>query len=274
MSLSMLVLREDLKVQYARILSNIIFAPIQKTALIARDIIDLRQENRRLSMLTMKLAYENDQLSELQYENERLRGLIEFKEKSQFVVVPAEVVGRSPSRQNSSILIDRGEADGIERNLAVVTADGVVGKVIDISRGSAVVQTLFDRNSRVSCYISRSRVIGILSWSGGSLCHLKMIPEQGDVEVGDSVITSGLGGVFPKGLQVGRVVEVGAEPQGLFRRVMVKVSADLSRVEEVFVIAREGLREPLELTPADMALVPQVGEEENVDRSHQGEGDM
>jgi rod shape-determining protein MreC len=271
-SLSMLLLREDLKLEGARITSNIIFAPIQRVVIFGRDLVDLRQENRRLAMLVMKLAYENGQLSELRYENERLRALIEFKEKSRFGVMPAEVIGHSPSRVNSSILIDRGSRDGVEKNMAVVTADGVVGKTIEVSPETAVVQTVFDRNSRVSCLISRSRVVGILAWKGGSLCALEMIPEQGDVEVGDLVITSGLGGVFPKNLRVGTVVEVGEEAQGLFRRVMVKVSADLSRVEEVFVIAGGELGESLELGPEDLAAFMAAGESEG-ERSCSAEGD-
>jgi rod shape-determining protein MreC len=273
-SVSMLLLREDLKMEGARVVSSVLFAPIQRVVVLARDIIDLRQENRRLSMLVMKLAYQNDQLAELQYENERLRGLIEFKEKSRFVVLPAEVIGRSPSRVSSSVLIDRGSRDGVERNMAVVTAEGVVGKTIDVYPETALVQTLIDRNSRVSCVVSRSRVVGILAWHGGFLCTLEMIPEQGDVEVGDLVVTSGLGGVFPKGLRVGTVVEVGAEAQGLFRRVIVRVSADLSKVEEVFVIAGGGLGEALELEPETRPALSTTVTEGEAERSLIVEGDI
>ncbi len=191
----------------------------------------LRDQNLRLSLELLKLR-------EAQLENARLHALLDFKprqatEKSYIV---ARVIARNPARIANTILIDVGTDEGIQTRMPVVTADGLVGRVVEVHGSTAIVLLLINHNCRVSAVVQRhSRVNGIVSFEDGTF-YLKNVSLRGDIEVGDLIVSSGLGELFPKGLYVGQVVKVGDEAEGLFREVILAPGVNFHNLEEVFVL--------------------------------------
>ncbi|MFQ5648770.1 MAG: rod shape-determining protein MreC [bacterium] len=198
----------------------------------------LYEENHWLREQNAQLMLANSQLREVAHENQRLRALLEFKHKSQLQLVAAKVVGKDENGFIHSILLTAGFADSVSRNMAVVTAQGLAGKVYHVSQYDATAQLLLDRNFRVSAMVQRSRVTGLVKWSEGSQVVLAEVPKRSDVVVGDTVVTSGLSRIFPGGLKIGTVVQVDEDKQGLFMRVVLDTAVDFSKLEEVFVVKK------------------------------------
>ena len=198
----------------------------------------LRYENEALRDQNLRLSLELLKLREAQLENARLHALLHFKsqqaaEKSYIV---ARVIARNPARIANTILIDAGADEGIQAPMPVVTADGLVGRIMEVHGYTAIVQLLIDHNCRVSAVVQRhSRVSGIVSFEDGTF-YLKNVSLRGDIKVGDLIVSSGLGKLFPKGLYVGQVVNVGDEAQGLFREVILSPGVNFHNLEEVFVL--------------------------------------
>lgn len=238
-SLSLLSLDRREKLEFTEAISEAIFAGAQKCLWWTIRVRDLGRENRRLRLENTRLALENALLKETKLENERLRKLLGFKRRKKFELIPAEVIGVDPSRIVNSILIDIGGDSGIEVNMPVVTSEGLVGKVIDVFPKTTLVQLLLDRNCRVSAIVQRSRVLGIVEWERGSICRLKNVLDRSDVKVGDVVVSSGMGGVFPKGIKIGVVSEVAQQKGTPFKEVKVVPSVDFTRLEEVFVLSQK-----------------------------------
>lgn len=217
-----------------------ILAPVQKGISFASQFWNVYSQNRRLRQLTTELSLENQMLREAQLENLRLRQLLSFREQQKLTsILLAEVIAREPSRQMNSLLIGCGSHLGVKKYMSVVTSQGLVGRVVEVyPNNTALVQILMDRNCPVSAMIQRSRVSGILAYEGGNSFRLNNVPWRMDVVKGDVVISSGLGGVFPKGLQLGRVSEVFSNERELFKEIVVEPSVDFNSLEEVFVILK------------------------------------
>ncbi|OGP52511.1 MAG: rod shape-determining protein MreC [Deltaproteobacteria bacterium RBG_13_52_11] len=199
-------------------------------------LVHLKEENYRLQEEVRRLKRENDDLKESAQALERLRRLLLLKERVPITMISAEVVAYSPSASFRTIVINKGERDGVKKGVPVVTWEGVVGRVMRISPSSSVVLLVIDRNSSVDCLVQRTRTRGIVEGEGGDRCYLRYVPRTEDIQVGDHIITSGLEGIFPKGLSMGEVVRVEKKEYGLFQEVEVTPSAHFSRLEEVMVI--------------------------------------
>ncbi len=202
---------------------------------------DVYEQNVWLRDQNASLMLENSRLKEAAVENARLRSLLSFKTKSQLQLIPARVVGMNESGFINSIVLDVGKADSIAVNMTIVTAQGVAGKVYQVDEHFAIAQLLLDRNFRVGAMVQRSRTMGIMRWATGSQVVLAAVPKRSDVVVGDSVVTTGLSTIFPGGLQIGRVVEVNEDEQGMFMNVAVQPTVDFSKLEEVFVVKMQPL---------------------------------
>ena len=199
-------------------------------------LVNLTKENRQLQEELWRLQRENDEMKESIQAVERLRRLLLFKEQVPATMIPAEVIAYSPSAWFRTIVIDKGHRDGVRKAMPVVTWEGVVGKVMRTSPSSSIILLVIDRNSSVDVLVQRTRTRGIMEGNGGPRCQLRYVPRTDDIQVGDHIITSGLGGVFPKGHSMGEAVEVVKKEYGLFQAVEVRPSADFSRLEEVMVI--------------------------------------
>jgi rod shape-determining protein MreC len=195
-----------------------------------------RNENQSLMDENRKLVNTILNLRELEQENLRFRNLLQFKETFKVDTVVARMIAKDVSTEFRAIRINRGKTSGIEPNMAVVNSEGVVGRVLRVNQDTSDVVTLLDPLSAIDAYILRSRVRGIVEGLTDSLCQLKFALRVDDIQPGDLLLSSGLGGNFPKGVPVGTVIKVTRKSYGITQKVEVKPSVDFAKVEEVMVV--------------------------------------
>ena len=207
-------------------------------------LVHAQKENRRLSARIQELEQEMAECQELRASNQRLGALLDFQSSVRLPSVASRVIGEDSSGWFHTLLIDKGQKDGVERAMPVVARQGLVGHVVESAERTAKVLLIIDRNSAVDVLLQESRTKAVLEGVGRQdLCVLKYVPRSETVQKGERVITSGLGGIYPKGLLVGTVEGVWKEGYGLFQRVEVSPKVDFQRLEEVLVILK---REPSE----------------------------
>lgn len=211
-------------------------------------LVNVRRENVRLQREINALRMENDRYREVVFTNKRLQDLLQFKETIHWPVLAAQVIGRDPSGWFESVIIDKGTNSGLTVNMPVVDAKGVVGRLVSVSPGYAKALLVIDQNSAVDGLIQRSRERGIVKGISSKFCKLDYMVKTSDVVVGDLVVTSGMGRIFPKGLPVGEVVEVANIPWELFKEIKVRPMVDFAKLEEVLVILKE---DPLSSQPKE-----------------------
>jgi rod shape-determining protein MreC len=193
------------------------------------------EENRLQQQQIADLSMENQHLREQAGENERLRQLLEFSAAWSARTIPAEVVG--PISSTSGVMwIDAGRWRNVQVGWPVATEDGLVGRVVEITDRLSRVRTVWDRLSRVAIYDRRSRVAGIVAWESGPDLQLTFVLPSADVQEGDTLVSSGWGGVFPKGLQVGTVAAIDTAMSDAFLRISVRPFARANHLEHVFVV--------------------------------------
>ena len=199
------------------------------------DLLSARGENVALRARVRLLEQELDRLAEVGLENGRLRALLDFRETLQGDLLTARVVGRDASDVSRTLTIDRGESDGVTRGAAVLAPQGVVGQVFLVSRHAARVLLVSDHNSGIDAFVQRTRARGIVQGTVDAGCALKYVKRTEDVQVGDTLVTSGLDGIFPKGMPIGRVTAIDKRGQGLFQSADVAPRVDFDQLEEVLV---------------------------------------
>ena len=196
----------------------------------------LKEENTRLLEKIALLTYEKQIYNELKKENQELKRIIEFKFNYPKEIIPAEIERRTLEEINLSYQIDKGASEGIERNAAVISFNGIVGKVLKSGKNTSVVQTLKNYNSAISVKDTRSSIEGILKWNRKFL--IEGVPQYADLRKGDTLVTSGKGSVFPKGLPVGIVTYAEKNPDDYSLEIEVEPFEDLNRINVVFVIEK------------------------------------
>lgn len=201
-------------------------------------------ENKELKKRLDKLASLEAQVHLLDKENKELRDILDKKETLRdFEPIQATVVGRNPDHWHEMIIINKGKVDGIKTNMPVITSKGVIGKVKNIATFTSTVQLLstMDPKYRISAVIQADQeIFGLVEGydEERELLLIKTIPYNAEIKKGQNVITSGLGGVFPKGLVIGKVVEVVPDQYGLNQTAYVKPGANFYDIENVIVINR------------------------------------
>lgn len=205
---------------------------------------NLNQENSLLRRQNANLAYENMQLQDALLENIRLRKLLGFREKTNLNLITAEIIGQNPHDIVSGFILNAGRDLGIHKSSAVLTADGLVGKIISSDVNYSICQILLDANSRVSAKIQRNRELGIIAWDGGNQLKLLYIAKTIKVYVGDVIVTSGMSRIFPENIKIGVVVDFSLENEGMFQEIMVQPSVSFSNLEEVQVQIKENINAP------------------------------
>jgi rod shape-determining protein MreC len=203
------------------------------------SLVHVRQENLRLKEQLDRLKMENSGYREALLTHERLKALFQFKQSINRPALAAQVIGLDPTGWFRSVIIDKGERSGIATDLPVVNASGVVGRVVSVSPHYAKVLLIIDQNSSVDCLVQRSRDRGMVRGLSETTCSIDYMVKTTDVRVHDRIVTSGLGGVYPKGIPIGEVVSVDESPGDLFRRIRLRPFVDFSRLEEVLVILKE-----------------------------------
>ena len=199
-------------------------------------LVHLQRENVMLKQRIAELQKENDQMKEMAIANERLQKLLQFREKISSSVIAAEVIGQDPSSWFKSVTLNKGEKNGVRKGMAVISAEGVIGQILKTAPDYATVLLITDYNSAIDSIVRRTRAKAIVEGKGENRCLLKYLLRADDVIVGDIVVTSGLGGNFPKGLMVGEIKRVDKRGHGIFQHAELVPSVDLTKLEEVLVI--------------------------------------
>jgi rod shape-determining protein MreC len=209
----------------------------------ARDIwkryfflVAVAHENENLKKSLNQFIGKNNQWHEIELANSRLRDLLKFQKAPTHQVVAAEVIGKDPSGWFKTIVIDKGKTDGLQKGLPVVLPTGIVGQVIEAAGHYSKVMLLIDRNSAVDALVQRSRARGIIKGESADQCRFEFVLRKHDVKIGDTVIASGLDGVYPKGLRIGRVSDINQRNSDIFYEITVAPFVDYEKLEEVLVI--------------------------------------
>ena len=210
-----------------------------------RGIGGLARENQQMSTELVRLRNEVRDLRSLAQDNAELREQLQFTAQTKRPLVPCEVIARDISGWWETIRLSRGLSDGVSMNMAVITSDGLVGRTVDVSARTCDVLLISDPACKVSARIVRTGAFGVIAGngpaeSGQAVCQMSFINKNVPVLPGDEVVTSGLGGVFPKELLIGYVDKVYKDEVGLFQRADVIPKADLGRLTYVFVVAEPG----------------------------------
>jgi rod shape-determining protein MreC len=200
------------------------------------SLIGIEEENRELRGRLRELEAERHRAAEIELQNERFQELLKFRSDLPGKAITARVTGQDASGWFQTFAIDRGQRDGVQPGMPVVCADGVVGRIAQASPHASRVLLISDHNSGLDALVQRTRARGIVEGAVNGVCSMKYIKRSDDIEVGDVVVTSGLDGIFPKGILVGRVIAITRKDYGLFQVADVVPSVDFSRLEEVLVI--------------------------------------
>ena len=227
-----------------------VFSPVNQVATLASrsvygvwsdylDLVDVRDENKRLRESVKELNSREIHAREMLASTERLKGLLNLKTQMKIPSVAATVIGEDSSPWFNTILIDRGEKDGLVEGMPVVATDGIVGQVVKVAAESSRVLLVTDNASAVAAVVQRSRARGVVRGKGRGYCTLEFSLSNEDVTVGDIVVSSGMGGIFPKGLPLGEVTMVKKGSYGIFQTIEVKPTVNVSRLEEVLVLLKK-----------------------------------
>jgi rod shape-determining protein MreC len=201
------------------------------------------RENERLRSENDTMKLQINQLQSRAAEADRLARLLNFRLAHQNVpMLGARVIGTSADTASQTVYLDRGERDGIRRNMGVITPDGVVGKVIESYSNTSQVLLLSDKDSGVGAMISESRIQSPVGGVGEPLLSMKYVPNDDEVNLGQHVVTSGMDRIFPRDLPVGTVSQI--KSGNPFKQIRIRPSANLERLEEVIVL--------LSLQPLDL----------------------
>jgi rod shape-determining protein MreC len=209
----------------------------------------VRKENLYMRERLEALESRNSALLEYEFENKSLRSLLSMQEQRQFEGMVATVIGYDPSSWQRAIVIDKGKLNGLEPGMSVISGTGLVGQITSVGRQSSRVLLISDPLSGVDGFLQSNRARGVVEGDGNGGCSWKFVLREEDVKVGDRVISSGLDGIFPRGLLIGIITEVSGRPDSMFHDVSLKPSVNMEKVENVFVVTQKALFDETKETP-------------------------
>jgi rod shape-determining protein MreC len=227
---------------------------VSKTSRFLRDIwrhyffiVSVAEENDRLKKELSAALEKSNRCYEIELANRRLFNFLNFKKDFNREVLAAEVIGRDPSPWFKTVIINKGRRAGIEKGFPVILPEGLVGQVIRVSGKYAKVLLIIDWNSAVDGLVQRTRTRGIIKGKAMNQCLFKYALRKKDIQLGDIIISSGLDGIFPKGLRLGYVSNIVKESSGIFQEVSVTTFVDFESIEEVMVVMNPPVKDfPLE----------------------------
>lgn len=223
------------------------FAPIQKLIYFSKYkvgsffdhylfMVDADKQNKHLKEHVYELENKIYQLQEIERENLRLKGLLGFGQVEKSKVILAQVVGWDSASQFKVLRINKGSRHGIQTRSTVVTSAGLVGYVYRSSNNYSDVITILDQNIKVDAMVDRTRSHGIIEGFSSNTCLMKYVTRTEPVIIGDQVITSGLGNIYPKGLRVGKISKIEKESYGITQFIRITPNVDFRKLEEVVVL--------------------------------------
>ncbi|MEI6306016.1 MAG: rod shape-determining protein MreC [Deltaproteobacteria bacterium] len=204
------------------------------------SLIDEHKKNLKLRDEIRDLNARLMEANEAVQANLRLTRLLDMKSNVNAPSLTATVVGEDVTSWFRTMIIDRGSSSGIRQGMAVISADGIAGQTVKVSTSTSRVLLMTDHASGIAAVIQRSRARGVVKGKGEGLCSMVFTNRDEDVKVGDQVVSSGIGGVFPKGLPIGEVTMVKRGEYGIFQTVTIRPVVNFSHLEEVLVVLRGG----------------------------------
>src|SRR5262245_38385180 len=201
----------------------------------ASGLLHARDEAEALRGRVRQLEQDTARLAETEAENARLRTLLDFRRTLGGTLLTTRVIGHDAAGLSRTLVVDQGSAAGIAKGAAVLAPEGIVGQVFQVSPHAARVLLVSDHNSGVDAVVQRTRGRGIVEGTADGRCGLRFVKRTEDLQVGDLVVSSGLEGIFPRGLPVGRISAVDKQGHGLFQYAQVEPAVDVDELEEVLV---------------------------------------
>ena len=202
-------------------------------------LVGLEQDNRDLKKKINELKAELILYQEGYLESQRLKKLLSLRDNYYYNFISASVIGREPAALSRTIMINKGSTHGLKMGMPVIAPPGLVGRLTDVSWHASKVLLFIDESSNIDVILQRTRTQGIIRGAGSRGCILKYISKTQDVKEGEVVVSSGIGGVFPKGLLVGVISRVDRQDAGLFLKINITPFVDFSKLEEVLVLAAQ-----------------------------------
>ena len=203
------------------------------------DLLHVREENEQLRQELQQYKAANIEFREALATNLRLKKLLDLKESLPPPTLTAEIIGKDPSLWFRTLTINRGSTDGVQKGMPIITVEGVVGQVLTSSPNYSKVLLATDPNSAIDVVTQKTRVQGIVKGMGRDAFALHYVLKSAVVEKEDIVLTSGLGGVFPKGLMVGTVAEIKKSRRGMFQSIEIEPAVDFSQLEHLIIIMKK-----------------------------------
>lgn len=202
------------------------------------DLVSASIENEQLRKELNQALEDRNLYNETLLANIRYRNLLNFQQYMADEILAAEVIGRDPSPWFQTIIVNKGSEDGVQQGAPVVVPEGIAGLVVEVTPKYAKVLLIIDQNSAVDGLVQRTRSRGVVKGDSNGSCTFKYVLRKDDVGLGDAVVSSGLDGVFPKGLRIGRVSEIVKLNSGIFQEIVVTPYVDFEKLEEVLIVAK------------------------------------
>jgi rod shape-determining protein MreC len=221
---------------------NVSLANVQNAWLRYIALVGIEEENKNLKKKIDELTAMNLSYQESYKEAQRLKKLLAFSDEHNYHFISARVIGREQAALSRTILIDKGLAHGLKIGMPVAAPPGLIGRLVDVSWHASRVLLFIDENSNIDAIVQRNRTQGIISGAGSRGMILKYISKTQDVKEGDVIVSSGMGGVFPKGLLIGQVGHVDRQEASLFIKINVAPYVDLSKLEEILILAPDEIK--------------------------------
>jgi rod shape-determining protein MreC len=209
------------------------------------DLVNVRRENVRLKEQVADLESQRTRLAELEVENRRLSDLLELREVLDMQALAARIIGADATEVSRTLILSEGSTNGLRRDMPVISTEGVIGKLIAVAPNASRVLLINDHNSGLDALDQRSRARGIVAGLLNGDLTMKYVDRTEDVKPGDSVVTSGMDGIFPRGLLVGQITSVSQEGPGLFLNIDIRPAADFQKLEQVLILTQK----PPQLAP-------------------------
>jgi len=235
----LMLLSNSYQARVARHVEDFTLGPFRAADRWFKRLGELHAERQRIGEELAAARLELARTEELRLENERLRALLGFESRGALDLIGCEVVGEGAGRLGgATVVLNRGYNQGIREGMALAGKDGLAGKVVEVRPDRSQALLLIHPDCAVSVRVERSRVAGIAEWSPGSINTLKLrnISYLADVQIGDKIISSGLGGVYPEGISVGTISSVKRDETGLLLDIDVKSAIDFRSLEEIFAL--------------------------------------
>ncbi|HOO37138.1 MAG TPA: rod shape-determining protein MreC [Deltaproteobacteria bacterium] len=225
------------------VFNKIITSPFTFIADLWKDyiyLVDTKRDNEELKKSNDALRVQSMNLEELRSENERLRLMLDFKAAhTEFSLYPASLLAQDITLVFKTAVIDKGSRSGFFVNMPIVNPDGVVGRVVAVSSHTSQILMITDPNSAIPALIASTRVKGIVKGTGGESLRLEYVRRTDDVKIGDFVVTSGLLGIFPKGLRIGYVKDIQVDERKIFADILLAPCVDMEKIEGIFGIGQD-----------------------------------